>query len=63
MKIVPSSVVCPRCNSRNFTIMGKDAMGYQKYLCKDCKRQFAPDYPSTKPGFITKKYPACPQMR
>lgn len=49
---------CPRCNnSSNFYLYGKDAKGFQKYLCRDCNRQFAPDNPSTKPK---RDYPRCP---
>ena len=61
MKIVPSSVVCPRCKSRKLYRFGKDTMGFQKYLCQDCQRQFAPDNPSTNTNFTARDYPACPR--
>jgi transposase-like protein/DNA-directed RNA polymerase subunit RPC12/RpoP len=49
---------CPRCNnSSNFYFYGKDKSGFQKYQCRDCNRQFAPDNPSTKQK---RDYPRCP---
>lgn len=37
---------------------GRDANGYQKYLCKACNHQFAPDNPVKR---NEPKYPMCPQ--
>lgn len=36
---------------------GKDIDGYQKYLCRNCNHQFAPDRPTFKPKA---NYPTCP---
>ncbi|MDN5277651.1 MAG: hypothetical protein PWR01_1616, partial [Clostridiales bacterium] len=36
---------------------GKTTDGYQKYLCRKCYHQFAPDKPSSRK---TPKYPRCP---
>ena len=60
MKSVPLNVVCVRCKSKNLYRFGKDAAGFQKFQCKDCKRQFAPDNPNT---WTTgkRKHPDCPQ--
>jgi putative transposase len=60
------TVQCPKCNqSHSFYRYGKDALGYQKYLCRNCKHQFAPDNPNT--GQIgrplrpdARKYQSCP---
>lgn len=38
-----NKISCPRCHSHNLYRFGKDKFGNQKYQCKDCKRQFAPD--------------------
>jgi transposase-like protein/DNA-directed RNA polymerase subunit RPC12/RpoP len=49
---------CPKCNnSSNFYRYGKDYFGYQKYLCRNCNHQFAPDNPNSKPK---REYPRCP---
>ena len=49
---------CPKCNnSHNFYRYGKDSFGYQKYLCRNCNHQFAPDNPRSKPKM---DYPRCP---
>ncbi|MEJ1731024.1 IS1 family transposase, partial [Escherichia coli] len=38
---------CPKCNNNHsFYRYGKDSDGYQKYLCRNCNHQFAPDRPS-----------------
>jgi transposase-like protein len=60
MTIVPSNVVCPRCHSRDLYRFGKDLQEFQRYQCKICKRQFAPDNPPShlRPAF--RKYPDCP---
>jgi transposase-like protein len=33
-------ITCPRCQSPNISRNGKKSNGKQKYLCKDCGRQF-----------------------
>ena len=49
---------CPKCNnSHNFYRYGKDNLGFQKYLCRNCSHQFAPDHPSSR---SVKNYPRCP---
>ena len=49
---------CPKCNNHHsFYRYGKDKDGYQKYQCRKCKHQFAPDNPVTKK---LPKYPRCP---
>ena len=52
------SVKCPKCHSTNLYRFGKDPKGFQKYQCKDCKRQFAPDSP-LKPR-PKANHPTCP---
>lgn len=55
-KIVP--IKCPKCNNNHsFYRYGKDKDGFQKYLCRNCTHQFAPDKPSFKSN---KNYPMCP---
>lgn len=35
---------CPKCNNdHSFYRYGKDSNGYQKYLCRNCHHQFAPE--------------------
>ncbi len=52
------SLRCPRCNNtHSFYRFGKDVDGYQKYQCRNCNHQFAPDRPAAK---ATSKYPRCP---
>lgn len=52
------SITCPKCNNNHsFYRYGKDKYGFQKYLCLNCKHQFAPDKPSFKPK---SNYPRCP---
>lgn len=47
---------CPKCNNNHyFYRYGKDSSGYQKYQCRCCGAQFAPDKPVCKAT-----YPACP---
>ena len=54
-KIVP--IKCPKCNNKDsFYRYGKDKDGYQKYLCRKCNHQFAPDRPTSKK---VPKYPRC----
>ena len=37
---------CPKCNNdHSFYRYGKDPDGYQKYLCRTCQHQFAPERP------------------
>ena len=38
-----SKVKCPRCFSDDLYKFGKDKYGNQKYQCKRCYRQFAPE--------------------
>lgn len=60
MSIIPSNVVCPRCFSKNLYRFGKDLEGFQKYQCRMCGRQFAPDNPHT--GLRQHRlYPVCPR--
>ena len=50
------SLRCPKCNSsQSFYRFGKDLKGFQKYQCRSCYHQFAPDRPS-----VIRKHPACP---
>lgn len=52
------SVRCPKCNnSHSFYRYGKDISGFQKYLCRNCNHQFAPDNPTSR---LLKHYPPCP---
>ena len=48
---------CPRCNSKKLYKYGKDKFGNQKYQCRICKHQFAPDAPKKE---VPRKYPSCP---
>jgi transposase-like protein/DNA-directed RNA polymerase subunit RPC12/RpoP len=49
---------CPKCNNNQYFFKyGKDKFGNQKYLCKVCKHQFAPNYSHK---IKAKKYPPCP---
>jgi len=59
---------CPKCNNnQNFYRYGKDPDGYQKYLCRSCNHQFAPDRPGAGEGQTgrpqsaadQRKYPPC----
>ena len=57
---------CPKCNNnQNFYRYGKDSDGYQKYQCRDCYHQFAPENPRVREGQIgrprQRSYPACPR--
>lgn len=53
---------CPKCNNnQNFYRYGKDKAGNQKYLCRECGHQFAPDTPVGSPGRPRERsYPSCP---
>ena len=61
-------ISCPKCNNnQNFYHYGKDPDGYQKYQCRACKHQFAPDRPSVaREGAAgtgrprQRPYPSCP---
>ena len=47
---------CPKCNnSYSFYRYGKDNLGFQKYQCRKCLHQFAPDRPKSE-----SQYPKCP---
>lgn len=51
-------IICPKCNNNHlFYRYGKDSDGYQKYQCRKCKCQFAPDKLKTE---SVRKYPSCP---
>lgn len=59
-------ISCPKCNNnQNFYRYGKDSDGFQKYLCRECNHQFAPDRPSvTRKGegqIDGRRYPVCPR--
>lgn len=52
-------VRCPKCNNiHSFYRYGKDSDGYQKYLCRNCNHQFAPDRPIVRE---VQNYPRCPK--
>ena len=55
---------CPKCNNNHsFYRYGKDSDGYQKYLCRNCRHQFAPERPSVAregAGQTERRYPPCP---
>ena len=58
-------IVCPKCNNhQNFYRYGKDSDGYQKYLCRACNHQFAPDRLGAGEGQTgrprQRSYPSCP---
>lgn len=49
---------CPKCNnSHQFYRYGRDPLGFQKYQCRVCSHQFAPDRPTIE---RTSKHPKCP---
>jgi|BioPla2DNA2_1021312.scaffolds.fasta_scaffold22837_3 hypothetical protein len=51
----------PKCNNNHlFYRYGKDPDGYQKYLCRNCKHQFAPEPPRVKEANCRPKHPTCP---
>lgn len=55
------SLTCPKCNNNHsFYRYGKDKYGYQKYLCRKCNHQFAPNKPASEKSNQT-KYPRCPK--
>jgi len=55
-----SKVICPRCFSDDLYKFGFDENGNQKYQCKECKRQFAPETLEQRTP-KERKYPSCPQ--
>lgn len=61
------SVYCPKCNnSLKLYRYGKDKFGNQKYQCRECFHQFAPDTNATRIGRSSsqqghRKYPSCPR--
>jgi hypothetical protein len=38
------AIICPRCSSVSIVKNGKTAQRKQRYLCKDCRRQFIRGY-------------------
>lgn len=55
-----SKVKCPRCFSDDLYKFGKDKYGNQKYQCKRCYRQFAPETLNIR-STRKRKYPSCPK--
>lgn len=53
-----TNVKCPRCHSDELYKFGLDKQANQKYQCKKCKRQFAPNSVS---GKVKLNYPRCPK--
>lgn len=58
-------ISCPKCNNhKNFYRYGKDPDGYQKYQCRVCNHQFAPERPKAGEGQTgrprQRPYPSCP---
>lgn len=52
---------CPKCNDKtDFYRYGKDAHGHQKYQCKKCRHQWAPEARREIGRPRTKNYPSCP---
>ena len=52
---------CPKCNNNHsFYRYGKDSNGYQKYLCRNCCHQFAPERPRSEGANCRRKHPTCP---
>lgn len=52
---------CPKCNNNHsFYRYGKDSSGYQKYLCRNCHHQFAPERPRSEGANCRRKHPPCP---
>lgn len=60
---------CPKCNNNHsFYRYGKDSNGYQKYLCRNCCHQFAPERPRSEGQIVggnirlalcAEKFPFC----
>ena len=38
------AIICPRCSSVSIVKNGKTAQRKQRFLCKDCRRQFIRNY-------------------
>ena len=55
-----SKVKCPRCFSDDLYKFGKDKYGNQKYQCKRCYRQFAPETLNIR-STRKRKYPSFPK--
>jgi putative transposase len=57
------SMSCPKCkNKSKFYKYGKTPDGYQKYQCRSCCHQFAPDKPISESSKLgSGKYPPCPK--
>ena len=53
-----TNIKCPRCHSKKLYKFGFDKQANQKYQCKECGRQFAPDSVSSR---HKSKYPKCPK--
>ena len=53
-----NKIKCPRCHSDQLYKFGLDKQANQKYQCKKCRRQFAPDSISEPK---VSKYPNCPK--
>ena len=52
---------CPKCNNNHsFYRYSKDSNGYQKYLCRNCYHQFAPERPRSEGANCRRKHPPCP---
>ena len=52
---------CPKCNNNHsFYRYGKESIGYQKYLCRNCYHQFAPERPRSEGANCRRKHPPCP---
>lgn len=52
---------CPkRNNDHSFYRYGKDSNGYQKYLCRNCHHQFAPELSRSEGANCQRKHPPCP---
>lgn len=54
-----ANIKCPRCHSSELSKFGYDMQANQKYQCKKCRRQFAPD--SIKSISKHSRHPRCPR--
>ena len=55
------SIICSKCNNNHsFYKYGKTPDGYQKYQCRCCRYQFAPERPRAEGANCQRKYPPCP---
>lgn len=52
------NINCPNCFSKNLYRYGKDKKKQQKYLCRDCNKQFSVNSKITKDSNLN--YPKCP---